>query len=634
MYFALRLTFFLCLCTFTNIAYCQGNLSVDSLIALANNSASKGNCDSTTYFLRKAIKLADIQNNETAKFDAEYHLSFYFSLCDLQIDSAYYASQKLLEKANNLKKPELIAFANNSLGALFYKIREYGLAVDCFEIVIEQSNRIDSLGTKKRLIGRGYLNLVETQIQFLETQIAISRKDELIPEILQRLETFKVDVFPIFDSQEDESLLNRYMIYWLLYKGLTLCILNREKDDKGEQLMYEAVKLAEKEKAIFLDDIYYYCAKGLNYKEKNSIAYDYLDKALFYIKNVKNKNYRKIEILKELNKTFSKLSFYKKADSISFIVNNLERESRNKLLAGQFIKSLEKVHSQEKKLLQNETKLLQNNNFYYQLFLISFFAILTIYFFLRKRHERRQNQIIKELNTANIAKQTFVSVLAHQSKGRIDTLKNQIITFKNNINPTLDKVRKNDLELIEEFTQRLSNTFHNFLVWARPSGETDMPMKLEFLNLSNEFGAKSEFGKESISEGKLNGIQVSFEFPMEYNISADRIFTTVIMRNIVENAVKYSEGKNLNIFAKEEKDKIQIIFEDDGKGIPPSKLNSEIFEFDAPLDDKQRSGGFGLKISRKLARQQGGTFKIYSNTNQKGTKVILTCKRYKHNGEN
>lgn len=352
---------------------------------------------------------------------------------------------------------------------------------------------------------------------------------------------------------------------------------------------------------------------------------DMLNKGLDFIhkSDFQNKDFRKIEILKELRLSYSRNGNFKKADSIFALADKLETEEQRKLNLKQLISlvSVSEEFSKKETLFYRRTIIL--------IILLSL-VILIGYFFIQRKNTKRQKRLNQKLEETNIAKQTFISVLAHQSKGRIDTLKNQVIVFRNQVYPNLQPRRKEDIDLIQEFTFRLSNTFHNLLVWARPTAGTELPMQQQKINLKNEFGNSSEFGREVKREAKIKDIKVIFDFPSEHNVYADKVFTTVILRNVLENATKYSKCKTINVSSTEKYKQINIIIKDDGIGIPKDKIREENFEFDAPLDNEKRASGFGLKISKKLARQQGGRFLITSKMNG-GTMVTISFKKITKN---
>ncbi len=92
-----------------------------------------------------------------------------------------------------------------------------------------------------------------------------------------------------------------------------------------------------------------------------------------------------------------------------------------------------------------------------------------------------------------------------------------------------------------------------------------------------------------------------------------------IFRNLTENAIAYSEGRNIYISLLENNDKLcRIRFEDDGKGVEPKHL-SHLFERFYRVDkgrSRQKGGtGLGLAIVKHAVQFHGGTITVTNRPN-------------------
>ena len=100
-----------------------------------------------------------------------------------------------------------------------------------------------------------------------------------------------------------------------------------------------------------------------------------------------------------------------------------------------------------------------------------------------------------------------------------------------------------------------------------------------------------------------------------------------IFRNLTENAIAYSEGKNIYISLLENNDKAcRICFEDDGKGVQPEQL-SRLFERFYRVDkgrSRQKGGtGLGLAIVKHILLRLNATLTLKSEEG-KGTEISVT----------
>jgi signal transduction histidine kinase len=108
-------------------------------------------------------------------------------------------------------------------------------------------------------------------------------------------------------------------------------------------------------------------------------------------------------------------------------------------------------------------------------------------------------------------------------------------------------------------------------------------------------------------------------------IFADKQRLVVVIRNLVENATKYSEDGS-PILLKIEEHAAEFVFrvEDRGQGIPPEK-HEKVFDSFYRLDNdqtrKNAGAGLGLAICRGFVMAHGG--RIWLETVEKGTHIAF-----------
>ena len=109
------------------------------------------------------------------------------------------------------------------------------------------------------------------------------------------------------------------------------------------------------------------------------------------------------------------------------------------------------------------------------------------------------------------------------------------------------------------------------------------------------------------------------DFSDEVIIDGNQSLIGSIFRNLTENAIAYSEGRNIYISLLENNDKLcRIRFEDDGKGVEQKHL-SHLFERFYRVDkgrSRQKGGtGLGLAIVKHAVQFHGGTIIVTSRPN-------------------
>ena len=111
-------------------------------------------------------------------------------------------------------------------------------------------------------------------------------------------------------------------------------------------------------------------------------------------------------------------------------------------------------------------------------------------------------------------------------------------------------------------------------------------------------------------------------------IQADRDKMRMVLRNLLENAVKHTPegGEPVTVSMMQEQNQVDIIIEDHGEGIPESAL-PHLFEpfFRADSSRSRKTGGYGLGLSlcKAIIDAHGGRIEVTS-TPGKGTRVTVT----------
>jgi signal transduction histidine kinase len=125
----------------------------------------------------------------------------------------------------------------------------------------------------------------------------------------------------------------------------------------------------------------------------------------------------------------------------------------------------------------------------------------------------------------------------------------------------------------------------------------------------------------------LKNIVVSTDFSKDFYIETDLYLFSIVVNNLISNAVKYSnENGNLVITIQESNSKIECHFIDSGIGIPKDDLERVFNPFyrSKSSDHPEIKGtGLGLSIVNRLCSLLSIEIVINSQEN-KGTTVILS----------
>jgi len=123
------------------------------------------------------------------------------------------------------------------------------------------------------------------------------------------------------------------------------------------------------------------------------------------------------------------------------------------------------------------------------------------------------------------------------------------------------------------------------------------------------------------------GVQLkSFPKSIKLKIDFDRI--RIVLKNIIENAIKYStsDSKPVEITLKQKDKNVIIQIQDDGPGIPEEHLPylfEPFYRVDKSRSKKTGGYGLGLSLCKKIMEAHGGRIEIFNNE-ARGMTVQLT----------
>jgi two-component system sensor histidine kinase QseC len=159
---------------------------------------------------------------------------------------------------------------------------------------------------------------------------------------------------------------------------------------------------------------------------------------------------------------------------------------------------------------------------------------------------------------------------------------------------TDEAVRKQALLRISQAVHRMTYMVQQLLTFSRiESGKEFLVKEITLVN------------REIIQviaelEPKAHKKRIQIEF-VEHNavpIVANTQLITVLVRNIIDNAIKYTPaGGNIMIYLEGSEKQLQFRVEDSGPGIPPDQYENSLKRFHRCVETAQAAQGTGLGFS-------------------------------------
>ena len=245
---------------------------------------------------------------------------------------------------------------------------------------------------------------------------------------------------------------------------------------------------------------------------------------------------------------------------------------------------------------------------FFFILLISNIALVFVYKTIRK--QKRINEV----------KTDFINNMTHEMKTPITIASAGLDALEHHI-PATERTdfylhtSKKQLHLLNDFVERILD--------AAVQDIPDFNLKKEKIDLHTLFDeliqSHSVLDKKTVSF-RLTGQESAF-------IQADQLHLQTAFHNIIDNAIKYSNGTvEIHIDIAENNRDCTIKIRDNGMGIPQQYIKN-IFEkfFRVPQGDAQSIKGFGLGLYyvSSIVKKHSGNISVHSKL-RSGTEFIIT----------
>ncbi len=233
--------------------------------------------------------------------------------------------------------------------------------------------------------------------------------------------------------------------------------------------------------------------------------------------------------------------------------------------------------------------------------------------------EQKVAERTKQLEELNQTKDKFFSIIAHDLKNPFNTLIGFTELIKENIDSyTREEVQKY-ITILHETAESGYALLENLLEWSRSqTGAIKMePGIIDIKTLSNELISLLENSAKKKQVYIINQIKDGIKAFADYNM----IHT--ILRNLISNAIKYSNADGEIILSSKEQENMMVYsVKDNGVGIIESNIEN-LFRIDKSLSTKgtnNESGtGLGLILCREFAEKNGGKIWVESEQGKGST---------------
>ena len=251
---------------------------------------------------------------------------------------------------------------------------------------------------------------------------------------------------------------------------------------------------------------------------------------------------------------------------------------------------------------------------------ITIIIVLFVIFLIIKI--RLTNRIARKEKLLNAQKNKFFSIISHDLKNKIIFMPQNISELRTKIKSVEKKEIEDELIKIENQSQETVLLLNNLFQWSL--------YQLNRIDYSPQKINLQEIVKQSINfyaqEIKNENISVCNSINSELNVFADRYMIIFIIRNLLNNAIKYASADKIKFSAEVINKNIQVKASDNGIGITEKDQN-KLFKIEEKTNSigkhKNKGSGLGLILCKEYIEKNKGKIWVKSIIN-KGSKFYFT----------
>jgi signal transduction histidine kinase len=236
--------------------------------------------------------------------------------------------------------------------------------------------------------------------------------------------------------------------------------------------------------------------------------------------------------------------------------------------------------------------------------------------------ELRNNQIVQQKNQleqGNAEKNKLLSIISHDMRAPFTHIQGYLHLLNQ-----VEIDSKERLELEKELLNATDQTIEmlsNLLYWSRSQME-GVAVDLVELNLLDSLSKTIEIEKTLAAKKQID---LSYRMDESITVIADANMLQLVIRNIVNNAIKFTpQGGLIDIHAKVLANDCKIVVADNGTGIDPDKKDTLFLMTSGSTfgTNNEKGVGLGLPLCKEFMERQGGHIDFESSLGKGSTFYI------------
>jgi ligand-binding sensor domain-containing protein/signal transduction histidine kinase len=221
----------------------------------------------------------------------------------------------------------------------------------------------------------------------------------------------------------------------------------------------------------------------------------------------------------------------------------------------------------------------------------------------------------KNLTEINATRDKFFSIISHDLKNPLTSLISISESIMEESKADQDD-KSHGIRKIHESIKQIHALLENLLTWSR-SQTGRLKFEPVNFNLTRLIEVNINLHR-AMAENK--NVSLNYESKDDIIAYGDREMINTVVRNLVNNAVKFSPpGGLVKVETRQDKNRIHVLVRDNGTGISEENMQ-KLFRIDVKFKTTGTSGekgtGLGLVLCREFVEKNGGRMTVESNINK------------------
>ncbi|MBU1371133.1 MAG: tetratricopeptide repeat-containing sensor histidine kinase [Bacteroidetes bacterium] len=645
--------------------YLKGQAKANQYLGLLMINAKE--YKSSIPYFENAINIFSQLKDKKSAADAIYKMAYAYNyLGESKVTIGYY--KKALENYIKIKDSVGIAKTYNNLAIVYDTNGDYGTAIDFYfktYQIDKKIGRTKSLGSDLNNIGQLFetLDIHDKAAEYLQKSINASEAINDSASLCYSYESLATVYLNQKKTEKALILLKKSLLFSnaipdddiisLIYADISKAFLAIDKIDSAKVYLAKSLKISEQRQ------IPYNTAFGMIYEaqlfNKINKPFKAISSANDGLKIAKKIGSIPLEInlLIELKSAYAQIENYKLAFETQEKAINLSKdlntgETIKKITALLLTKEYEKkeIYQNAKRAIKDKfiKNKLNNKNLLIVIFIIItlFTIVISIILYLNHKKQKEANELLmikndeidrnrseikdqaSELAEHNEIKDRLFTIISHDLRKPIHQLSSVINLLEENL------LNREEMEhimpSISESVKDTSELLDSLLFWAK-SQMKGFKLRIIETNIKVFVDEKLNHLQQNAKEKE---IQIVNEVADNILIKIDELLMSIILRNLVSNAIKFSNaGDKISISFSEDKDNFNLLVMDTGAGMNNEQLG-DLFtpKVKSTKGTKDEVGsGLGLIFCKDLIEKSGGRILVSSELGA-GSEFCLKIPKY------